>query len=104
MEGKNFLVVTTDYFTNFFEVVEVPHFFEAATVITKMKCILARYGIPETLVADGGPQFDNLESKRRTGDSKSICHLLVDLVLIEWPNPNTSSRIKHVTKTYNIIS
>jgi len=67
LEGKNFLVVT-DYFTNFFEVVELNTNTTAATVIKKMKCTFARYGIPETVIADGGPQFDNLEFRKWAKD------------------------------------
>ena len=46
------------YWSNFFEVVEI-HRKTAQTVITQFKVQFARHGIPEVLISDNGPEFDN---------------------------------------------
>jgi predicted Fe-S protein YdhL (DUF1289 family) len=49
-------LVTVDYFSGFFEVDRLQDT-TAATVIRKMKKHFARYGSPEIVVSDNGPQF-----------------------------------------------
>ncbi|VDI47523.1 Hypothetical predicted protein [Mytilus galloprovincialis] len=54
-EGKDYLV-TVDYFSNFWEI----DFLESTkpkTVIRKLRALFARYGIPDTVISDNGPQF-----------------------------------------------
>ena len=55
-EEKKTYLVTSDYFSNFFELdyLRSP---SSASVIRKFKAHFARYGIPEQLVTDNGPQF-----------------------------------------------
>lgn len=59
--GKQYLV-TVDYFTDFFEMDELETT-TSITVINKLSSHFARYGIPETLISDGGPQFSSQEFK-----------------------------------------
>ena len=53
-------VVTSDYFSNFWEIDRL-HSTDASTVIRKLKSHFARYGTPETVVTDNGPQFSSGE-------------------------------------------
>ena len=57
----NYLVVV-DYFSCYFEVAKLTSTTSCA-VIEAMKNIFSRYGIPETLVSDNGPQFSAIEMK-----------------------------------------
>ena len=57
--GKTYLVVYC-YHSNFFEVDELLSQ-TAGEVITKLKVQFARYGCPETLITDNGPQFSSAE-------------------------------------------
>ncbi|CAB4037995.1 Retrovirus-related Pol poly from transposon, partial [Paramuricea clavata] len=60
-DGKEYLV-TVDYFSIFFE---IDRFYstKAVSVIRKLMVHLARYGIPEELISDQGPQFTSGEFK-----------------------------------------
>ena len=51
-----------DYWSNFFEVVEI-HRRTAQALITQFKVQFARHGIPELLISNNGPEFDNQEFK-----------------------------------------
>ena len=52
---KSYLV-TFDYFSNFIEVDRIEHT-KSRDIIHKIKAHFARYGIPDTVVSDNGPQF-----------------------------------------------
>lgn len=54
-EGES-LLICVDYFSRFLEVVEMGDTSTSAT-ITELMIIFSRYGIPESLKADNGPQF-----------------------------------------------
>ncbi len=58
-KGKEFLI-TVDYYSNFWEIDQLA-ITSASTVITKLKNHFARYGCPDTLVSDNGPQFTSQE-------------------------------------------
>ncbi|XP_062584093.1 uncharacterized protein K02A2.6-like [Saccostrea cucullata] len=55
LQGRHFLVVT-DYFSRYLEIAYLDSL-TSAHVIGKLENILARWGIPEELVADNGTQF-----------------------------------------------
>jgi hypothetical protein len=59
-QGKQWLVVM-DYYSRYPEVVQMGKSTTAKAVIDKLKGIFARFGIPETLISDNGPQFDAQE-------------------------------------------
>ena len=56
-----------DYWSNFFEVVEI-HRRTAQTLITQFKVQFARHGIPEVLISNNSPEFDNQEFKNFSTD------------------------------------
>ena len=58
-EHKDYLV-TVDYFSNFFG---IDHLYTTSTtaVIRKIKGHIARYGVPDVIVSDQGPQFTSGE-------------------------------------------
>ena len=51
-----------NYWSNFFEEVEI-HRETAQSVITQLKVQFTCHGIPEVLITDNGPEFDNQEFK-----------------------------------------
>ena len=57
------LLVVTDYFSNFIEVSRLGKA-TSSTVIKELKVIFARFGIPDTLVTDNGPQFASAEFRK----------------------------------------
>ena len=59
--GKKY-VVLVDYYSRYPEIVHVPEL-TARTVISKLKNIFARWGIPETVISDNGPPFFSEEFK-----------------------------------------
>lgn len=58
--GQQTFLIMVDYWSNFFEVVEI-HKKTAQAVITQLKVQFARHGIPEVLITDNGSEFDNRE-------------------------------------------
>ena len=58
-QGKEYLV-TTDYYSNFFEVDKLTSQ-TSREVIEKLKCQMARHGIPDKLRSDNGPHFSSQE-------------------------------------------
>ncbi|XP_028410375.1 uncharacterized protein K02A2.6-like [Dendronephthya gigantea] len=58
-ESKDYMI-TVDYFSNFFEIDRLPNT-SARTVIGKIKAHVSRYGIPDEVVSDQGPQFTSQE-------------------------------------------
>ena len=54
-DGNDYLV-TVDYFSNFWEIDFLENT-KPTTVIRKLRALFARYGIPDTVVSDNGPQF-----------------------------------------------
>ena len=64
-QGCHFLIVT-DYFSGFPEVEFIGKNSEyptAKSLINKFSLILARYGIPEKVISDGGPEYTSKEFK-----------------------------------------
>eukprot|EP00057_Strongylocentrotus_purpuratus_P007672 XP_011662146.1 PREDICTED: uncharacterized protein K02A2.6-like [Strongylocentrotus purpuratus] len=55
LKGKHYLI-TVDYFSNFWEIDRL-HELDSRMVIKKLKGHFARYGIPNTIISDNGPQF-----------------------------------------------
>ena len=62
LNGKEYLVVC-DYFSNFLEINYLENE-KATTVIKKLKGHFARYGIPDSVVTDNGPQFSSDNFKK----------------------------------------
>lgn len=55
---KTWFLIITDYFSKYFEVFELSSLSEAA-VILRMKETFSRFGIPEVVRSDNGPQFQS---------------------------------------------
>ncbi|XP_048239742.1 uncharacterized protein K02A2.6-like [Haliotis rufescens] len=62
IEGRNYLV-TTDYYSNFFEIDFLPET-TSDVVVTKLKHHFARHGIPKVVISDGGPQYTSEKFKK----------------------------------------
>ena len=54
---KNQYLVLEDYYSRYLEIMYLPHI-SSHTVICKLKCCFARYGIPECVVSDNARQFN----------------------------------------------
>ena len=61
-EQKQFLL-TADFYSGWFEIDLLPSP-NTSTVVQKLKAHMSRYGIPEVLLTDNGPQFDSSEFKQ----------------------------------------
>uniref|UniRef100_A0A2A4K615 RNA-directed DNA polymerase n=1 Tax=Heliothis virescens TaxID=7102 RepID=A0A2A4K615_HELVI len=61
-DNLSYLIVT-DYYSKFIEIALLNKNTTAKNVITHLKSIFARHGIPLSLVSDGGPPFQSLEFK-----------------------------------------
>ena len=60
-QGQHYLLLV-DYFSRYPEVIRLTST-TSASVISAMKSVLARHGIPSTIVSDNGPQYDSAEMK-----------------------------------------
>ena len=60
-QGKTYLIVT-DYYSGYPEVMQLQTITSRA-IVTAIKTIFARFGIPEVLISDNGPQYDCREFK-----------------------------------------
>ena len=60
--GQQTFLITEDYWSNFFEVVEI-HRKTAQAVITRFNLYFARHGIPQVLISDNCLKFDNKDFK-----------------------------------------
>lgn len=54
LDNSDYLLIV-DYYLRYFEVVKLPNT-KSATVVTHMKSIFARHGIPFEVISDNGPQ------------------------------------------------
>ena len=61
LKGANYLLVA-DYYSRFVEVQKLTTI-TSSNIITQLKAIFARFGIPAAMVTDNGPQFDSYEMK-----------------------------------------
>jgi hypothetical protein len=55
-------MIVTDYFSRYLEIIEM-NSITGHEVVRKLKSVFARFGIPETLVSDNGPQYVCQEMK-----------------------------------------
>ena len=57
---KKFLLVATDYFSKWVEAEAYASIKEKDVTKFRWKNIVCRFGIPHTIIADNGPQFDSI--------------------------------------------
>jgi transposase InsO family protein len=57
VDGVDYLI-TVDYYSNFWEVDQLSDT-ESRTIIKKLKSHFARYGIPDQVISDNGPQYSS---------------------------------------------
>ena len=60
-QGQHYLLLV-DYFSRYPGVIRLTST-TSASVISAMKSVFARHGIPSTIVSDNGPQYDSAEMK-----------------------------------------
>ena len=63
-KAKDYLILM-DYYSNFGEIDLLPNT-ESNTVVRKLKAQYARYGIPDILMSDNGPQYTAIVNHRNT--------------------------------------
>ena len=59
LKGDTYIVVT-DYFSRYPEIIQLKST-TTQSVVTALKSVFSRHGIPETVVSDNGPQFSSQE-------------------------------------------
>ena len=62
LKGKTYILLV-DYYSRFVEVQQLQSM-TTSSVISFLKPIFARYGIPATIISDNGPQFASVEMKQ----------------------------------------
>ena len=70
---NNDYLVIVDYFSNFPEIAWLKST-TSSSIITHMKSIFARHGIPETVISDYGPQFASKEFAE-FASTWEFCHI-----------------------------
>ena len=60
IDNPTLLVVSDYYFSNFIEVARL-NAVTSRAIIKELKAMFARFGIPDTLISDNGPQFASAE-------------------------------------------
>ena len=58
LNSKDYVCVV-DYYSDYFEVLPLPHKKDTRAVVTRLKSIFAGHGIPETIMSDNGPPFNS---------------------------------------------
>ena len=61
LKSKSYLVVV-DYTTNFFDISLLPNK-QSATIVTHVKRIFSKFGIPKKVVSDNGPKYTGKDCK-----------------------------------------
>ena len=70
-KGSTYLIVV-DYFSRYPEVQKLAST-SSRSVIEVLKTIFSRFGIPEVVVSDNGPQYSSLEFKQ-FAEGYDFCH------------------------------
>lgn len=61
---QNYLIIS-DYYSRFIEILHLPSM-STTQVIQKLRTVFARFGIPDEVVGDNGPQFSSAEFQEFT--------------------------------------
>ena len=84
------LLVVCDYYSNFIEVARLSSITSRA-VIKELKAIFARFGVPDTLVMDNGPQFSSAEFSVFSRTWMFEQDILAGLSSVQWKGRECSS-------------
>ncbi|RVW76241.1 hypothetical protein CK203_048946 [Vitis vinifera] len=71
---KKFLLVATDYFSKWVEAEAYASIKDKDVTKFVWKNIICRFGIPQTIIADNGPQFDSIAFRNFCSELKSGTH------------------------------
>lgn len=71
-KGRNYLIVS-DYYSRYLEILELS-VTTADQVVAKLKATFARYGIPDAVCSDHGPQF-SCETFKRFSQEYDFVHI-----------------------------
>ena len=94
---KKFAVVAIDYFTKWVEAEALKHITEANTTNFIKHSIFYIFGVPNTLVADHGTQFDNNKLRR-------VClDFHINLKFSSPAHPQSNSQVEAVNKTIKTL-
>ena len=99
-------LLVADYYSRFIEVQKLTTT-TSSNIVTQLKTIFARFGIPSTMVTDNGPQFDSLEMKE-FAQAYEFQHTTTSLY---FPQSNgfaermvkTMKKLEHITDPYKSI-
>ena len=86
LERKHYLLVV-DYFSRYPEVIQMKTTTSVA-IIDALKSIFSRYGIPEVIRSDNGPQFASLEFSKFTSFMGFGMSLVAHCILRAMDKPN----------------
>ena len=100
--SKSYLVVV-DYSFNYIEVCHLYHQTKSPDVISHVKAIFARFGIPRVVISDNGPQFSSTDFKTSQNlGTLSTKHLAQSILRqMEWlkvPLKQLSASSRKITK------
>lgn len=66
--NNNEYLITVDYYSDYWELDKIGQNVTATKVINKLKPHFARHGVPDEVISDGGPQYDNEEFRSFSKD------------------------------------
>ncbi|KAK1568807.1 hypothetical protein Q3G72_029018 [Acer saccharum] len=94
---KRYAVVAIDYFTKWVEAEALKHITEANTTNFIKHSIIFRFGVPHTLLADHGTQFDNHKLRKVCSDYN------INLKLASPSHPQSNGQVEAVNKTIKTL-
>ena len=92
LDNSDYLVIV-DYHSRFFEVTKLQDT-KIPTVITHIKSIFARHGIPSEVISDNGPQYCSRELKRFANQWEFNRHITMSPL-----NPQANGLVEKAVKT-----
>ena len=66
-------LLVVDYYSRFWEIFKVSST-KSSAIITKMKTLLARHGVPEVLKSDNGPQYSSRNEQLQQHETTEVNH------------------------------